>query len=133
MSGRTSHFYRFGKENVPQASEIPLQPTSYRCKEANKLHVPAFIHVFFLLLLCFSVPPSRIYAQCSLCRDMTAGSAPRARGALRRAIPVLGIPALTVFGGILLFAYIQRNSFKDETPENTDQHARENDAKPFVE
>jgi hypothetical protein len=34
---------------------------------------------------------------CSMCRDATAGSAPRIRAGLRRAIPVLAIPALALF------------------------------------
>jgi len=55
------------------------------------------------LLLTF-VPP--IYAQgCSLCRDTTAGSAPHVREALRRAILILGIPAGTIFLGILVVAH----------------------------
>ena len=41
---------------------------------------------------------------CSLCKDATAGSAPKARQGLRRAILVLGIPAGGVFLGILFIA-----------------------------
>jgi hypothetical protein len=41
---------------------------------------------------------------CSLCRDTTAGSAPRVRQGLRRAILVLGVPAGAVFLGILIVA-----------------------------
>jgi hypothetical protein len=41
---------------------------------------------------------------CSLCRDTTAGSAPRARQSLRRAILILGIPAGGIFFGILVIA-----------------------------
>jgi hypothetical protein len=49
--------------------------------------------------------PHAIHAQgCSLCKDTTAGSAPKARQGLRRAILVLGIPAGTIFLGILLIA-----------------------------
>jgi hypothetical protein len=42
---------------------------------------------------------------CSLCRDATAGSAPKAREGLRRGILVLGIPAGAVFLGILGVAW----------------------------
>jgi hypothetical protein len=39
---------------------------------------------------------------CSACRDTTAGSAPRAREGLRRAIWVLGVPA----GGICVAVFL---------------------------
>jgi hypothetical protein len=49
--------------------------------------------------------PALSHAQgCSLCRDTTAGSAPRVRQGLRRAILVLGLPAGAVFLGILAVA-----------------------------
>jgi hypothetical protein len=41
---------------------------------------------------------------CSMCRDATAGSAPQARRAFRRAIPLLGLPAVGIFAGVLLLA-----------------------------
>ena len=41
---------------------------------------------------------------CSMCRDTTAGSAPQVRAGLRRAIPVLAIPAVLLFGGFLFMA-----------------------------
>lgn len=54
-------------------------------------------------LLCL---PVLIHAQgCSLCRDTTAGSAPKARAGLRRGILVLGFPAGAVFVGILAVAW----------------------------
>ncbi|MBV8113504.1 MAG: hypothetical protein JO300_02105 [Silvibacterium sp.] len=62
----------------------------------------------FRLVIAFAslltlAPP--IHAQgCSLCRDTTAGSAPRVRQSLRRAILVLGVPAGGIFLGILLVA-----------------------------
>lgn len=56
----------------------------------------------FALLLC---SPGILHAQsCSLCRDTTAGSAPRARQGLRRGIVVLGTAAGAVFVTILLVA-----------------------------
>jgi len=44
---------------------------------------------------------------CSLCKDATAGSSPKAREGLRRAILVLGIPAGAIFLAVLVIA---RNS-----------------------
>jgi hypothetical protein len=41
---------------------------------------------------------------CSMCRDTTAGSAPKVRQALRKAILILAIPAGGIFVGILLLA-----------------------------
>ena len=56
----------------------------------------------FSLTLALTVP---IHAQgCSLCRDTTAGSAPHQRQALRRAILIMGIPAGSIFLGILVVA-----------------------------
>jgi len=62
-----------------------------------------------LLAAALAVPvlatPSIAHAQgCSLCRDATAGSAPQARKALRRAIPLLGLPAIGIFAGALILA-----------------------------
>jgi len=60
---------------------------------ASALATPAFL------------APSKAAAQgCSLCRDATAGSAPQARKALSRAIPLLGVPALTIFAGAFILA-----------------------------
>ncbi|AXC14920.1 hypothetical protein ACPOL_5674 [Acidisarcina polymorpha] len=41
---------------------------------------------------------------CTLCRDATAGSPPQVRKALRRAIPLLAVPALAIFSGVLVIA-----------------------------
>ena len=41
---------------------------------------------------------------CSMCRDTTAGSAPGIRAGLRRAIPVLAIPAIALFIGFFVVA-----------------------------
>jgi hypothetical protein len=59
-----------------------------------------------LLLLALALTlPLPIHAQgCSLCRDTTAGSAPRVRQSLRRAILILGVPAGGIFLGILIVA-----------------------------
>ncbi len=54
-------------------------------------------------LLCL---PVLTHAQgCSLCRDTTAGSAPKTREGLRRGILVLGLPAGALFVGILAVAW----------------------------
>jgi len=60
----------------------------------------------YLLVLAALLAVSALsHAQgCSLCRDTTAGSAPRVRQGLRRAILVLGVPAGAVFLGILVVA-----------------------------
>lgn len=58
---------------------------------------------FLATLLC---SPASGYAQgCSMCRDTTAGSAPKAREGLRRGILVLGVPAGAIFLGILAVAW----------------------------
>lgn len=41
---------------------------------------------------------------CSMCRDSTAGSAPQVRAGLRRAIPILALPAIALFVGLLAVA-----------------------------
>jgi L-asparagine transporter-like permease len=53
-------------------------------------------------LLCLA---AQAYGQgCSLCKDATAGSAPKARQGFRRAILVLGIPAGAIFLAVLVIA-----------------------------
>jgi hypothetical protein len=59
---------------------------------------------FALLATAFTFPTISPAQGCSLCRDATAGSAPQARRALRRAIPLLGIPAIGIFAGTFLLA-----------------------------
>ena len=57
---------------------------------------------FLAMLLLF---PVSAHAQgCSMCRDTTAGSAPQIRAGLRRAIPVLAIPAIALFIGFFVVA-----------------------------
>ena len=61
----------------------------------------AAVAVFLMLLGA----PSLSHAQgCSLCRDATAGSAPRVRQGLRRGVIALGIPAGVIFVGVLVLA-----------------------------
>lgn len=56
------------------------------------------------LLAAFGLPLNAQGQGCSMCRDATAGSAPQARKAFRRAIPLLGFPAVGIFAGVLLLA-----------------------------
>jgi uncharacterized membrane protein len=42
---------------------------------------------------------------CSMCRDTVAGSAPRMRESLRRAIPILGVSAGVLFLTMLTVAW----------------------------
>jgi hypothetical protein len=65
------------------------------------------VKIFLLaaaLTLLLGLPVSAHAQGCSVCRDSTAGSAPKAREGLRRGILVLGIPAGAVFVGILAVA-----------------------------
>jgi hypothetical protein len=58
----------------------------------------------FLMAVLLS-PALAAHAQgCSMCRDTTAGSAPQIRAGLRRAIPVLAVPAIAIFLGFFVVA-----------------------------
>jgi hypothetical protein len=58
-----------------------------------------------ILSLLLLAPALTAHAQgCSMCRDTTAGSAPQIRAGLRRAIPVLAIPAIALFLGFFVIA-----------------------------
>jgi hypothetical protein len=72
----------------------------------RRFHLPQLsllrICVLSMLLL---VSALAAHAQgCSMCRDTTAGSAPQIRAGLRRAIPVLAIPAIALFLGFFVIA-----------------------------
>lgn len=54
-------------------------------------------------------------AQCAMCRDTTAGSGPQVRASLRRAIPVLGIPAVLIFVGIFGILFRFNKTDKDHS------------------
>lgn len=71
-----------------------------------------------LLALLLTLPLISHAQGCSLCKDTTAGSAPRVRQSLRRAILILGLPAGGIFIGILVLA---RKIKPRETPEPTNQ------------
>ncbi|MBT9330479.1 hypothetical protein [Paracidobacterium acidisoli] len=67
--------------------------------------LPGRLIAALILALALSGFAAPLYAQgCSMCRDTTAGSAPRMRQGLRRGIIVLGAAAGVVFVTILLVA-----------------------------
>lgn len=70
--------------------------------------------VLLLVVGCYLKPGN---GQCAACRDATAGSAPQARAGLRRAIPILGVPAFFIFSGILLFAFKHGPSAENPAPD----------------
>lgn len=59
---------------------------------------------YLAFALVLSLPLAAHAQGCSMCRDTTAGSAPRVREGLRKAILILAIPAGGIFVGILLLA-----------------------------
>jgi hypothetical protein len=64
----------------------------------------SLLRICVLSILLLS-PALAAHAQgCSMCRDTTAGSAPQIRAGLRRAIPVLAIPAIALFLGFFVIA-----------------------------
>jgi hypothetical protein len=83
----------------------------------------------FLIRLCLSALlfacALTAHAQgCSMCRDTTAGSAPQIRAGLRRAIPVLAIPAIALFVGFFALA---RRSDTWHPPDANPPHPSAND------
>jgi hypothetical protein len=72
----------------------------------RRLRLPQLscIRIGFLSLLLFAAALSAHAQGCSMCRDTTAGSAPQIRAGLRRAIPVLAIPAIALFLGFFVIA-----------------------------
>ena len=72
--------------------------------------------VFCALTAALAFPSMCVAQGCSQCRDATAGSAPQAQKALRRAIPLLGLPAICILaGGLILAGKIQPGSLRDES------------------
>jgi hypothetical protein len=57
-----------------------------------------------------------------MCRDTTAGSAPQIRAGLRRAIPVLAIPAIALF--VCFFALARRSDVWNRRDERIDNDHR---------
>jgi hypothetical protein len=56
-----------------------------------------------------------------MCRDTTAGSAPQIRAGLRRAIPVLAIPAIALFLGFFVVARRTNTWHHNEEPQTLDE------------
>lgn len=78
------------------------------------MHKAVRIAYIALLTLLLFAPLAAHPQGCSLCKDATAGSAPKARQGLRRAILVLGIPAAAIFLTVLALATrIQPNGAED--------------------
>jgi len=70
-----------------------------------------------LLLALFFAIAIPMHAQgCAACRDNVAGSSPRVRSAFRKAIPVLGVPAFSIFIGALWIGLRRRD--ESEFPES---------------
>ena len=61
------------------------------------------LRICFMMLLLASALAAHAQG-CSMCRDTTAGSAAQIRAGLRRAIPVLAIPAIAIFFGFFVVA-----------------------------
>jgi hypothetical protein len=81
----------------------------------------------FLIRLCLVtllfVYALAAHAQgCTMCRDTTAGSAPQIRAGLRRAIPVLAIPAIALFVGF--FGLARRSDVWNRRDERIDNDHR---------
>jgi hypothetical protein len=57
-----------------------------------------------LAILLFACAHTAHAQGCSMCRDTTAGAAPQIRAGLRKAIPILAIPAIALFVGFFVVA-----------------------------
>ena len=55
-----------------------------------------------LAILLFACAHTAHAQGCSMCRDTTAGAAPQIRAGLRKAIPILAIPAIALFVGFFV-------------------------------
>ena len=64
-----------------------------RRQNSIRHHLPC---ICLLMLLLSPALVARAQG-CSMCRDSTAGSAPQIRAGLRRAIPILAVPAIGLF------------------------------------
>jgi hypothetical protein len=76
----------------------------------------------WLAILLFTCTLTAHAEGCSMCRDTTAGSAPQIRAGLRRAIPVLAIPAIALFIGF--FAVAHRSDAWSRRAESIDSDHR---------
>ena len=86
----------------------------------RKSSIRHHLHRICVLMLLLS-PALVARAQgCSMCRDTTAGSAPQIRAGLRRAIPVLAIPAIALFIGFFVVARRTDAWHRSEEPRTID-------------
>jgi hypothetical protein len=78
------------------------------------------LRICFMTLLLLNALAAHAQG-CSMCRDSTAGSAPQIRAGLRRAIPVLAIPAMALFLGFFVVARRTDNWHRSEEPHTIDE------------
>lgn len=76
-----------------------------------------------LTALLFLLPLAARAQGCSMCRDTTAGSAPEIRAGLRKAIPVLAIPAIALF--VSFFVVARRSDAWHRAETDTEQSSDE--------
>jgi hypothetical protein len=76
-----------------------------------------------LTALLFLLPITAHAQGCSMCRDTTAGSAPQIRAGLRKAIPVLAIPAISLF--VTFFVIARRSNAWQRDEVDTQQRSGE--------
>jgi hypothetical protein len=89
----------------------------------RRIRLPQFRLLRICILPMLLLSALAAHAQgCSMCRDTTAGSAPQIRAGLRRAIPVLAIPAIALFVGFLALA--KRSDAWSRRVENIDNDGR---------
>ncbi len=74
-----------------------------------------------LTALLFLLPLAAHAQGCSMCRDTTAGSAPEIRAGLRKAIPVLAIPAIGLFIAFFVIARRSDTWHRDEDSRHVDE------------
>ena len=79
------------------------------------------LHRICLMTMVLLWPALVARAQgCSMCRDSTAGSAPQVRAGLRRAIPVLAVPAIGLFIAFFVVAHRTDAWHRREKPQTLD-------------
>ena len=81
------------------------------------------IHLLRICLMTMVLLSPALVARaqgCSMCRDTTAGSAPQVRAGLRRAIPILAIPAIALFVGFFVVARRTDTWHRSEEPQTID-------------
>jgi hypothetical protein len=68
---------------------------------------PYLLACSFILLLAvtLSLPAAAAVQGCSTCRDNVAGSAPKVQRGFRKAIPMLAVPAVAIFVGVIVLGW----------------------------